>query len=291
MKDFNYSRPATVAEACQLLTKHGAQSKILAGGTDLLVQFREENPKWQGVNFVVDITNLNELRFIREENGLVEIGPLTTHTDLANSPLLQKKAPFLCAAAFSVGSPQIRNRGTIGGSLCNASPAADPIIPLVVLDAVVTIVGPCATRELPLKDVIAKPYETTLAPDELITKITFKAPSENVATAFLKVGRRKALSISRMNIAVALSLDLNGAINTVAIAPGCVFSVPDRVSSVEEILLGKTPNQTLLTKAGEVMAAEMIARTGLRPSSEYKKPALAALTKQCLEKALEAYHE
>lgn len=287
MQKFNYGRPASIKEACQMLSQHGNGAKLIAGGTDLMVQFREDDKKWEGVDFIVDLNFIPNLRYIEEKEGYIHIGPLTTHSDLGSSELLRQKAPFICEAALTVGSPQIRNRGTLGGSLCNGSPAADPIIPFIVLDGEVTVEGLRGKRTLLMKEVIAKPYQTSLALDEIVTGFSFKIPKENTKTSFLKIGRRKALAISRMNIGVALTTDENGAIDSIKIAPGCVFATPDRAGAVEAMLLGKIPDEALLEAAGDVMSGIMIERTGIRPSTEYKKPALEGLTRDVLAKALE----
>ena len=254
MQKFNYGRPTTIEEACQMLAKYGDKAKVIAGGTDILVQFREKDEKWKNINYIVDLNFIPKLRYIEERNGSIHIGPLTTHSDLVNSLLLQEKAPFICEAALTVGSPQIRNRGTLCGSLCNGSPAAAPIIPLVVLDTEVTITGEKGSRKMLMKDVISKPYKTSLAKDEIVTDFSFPTPKKGIRTSFLKIGRRKALAISRMNIGVALSLNDNGVIDSIKIAPGCIFATPDRVISVEAMLKGKVPDENLLLEAGEAMA-------------------------------------
>ena len=284
---YDYLRPASVREACEFLALHGESARVVAGGTDLMVQLRDEDKKWAGIKYVVDISLLDELKYIKEDEDTIRIGALTTHSEIFASSILKGNVPFFSEASNTVGSPQIRNRGTIGGSIGNASPAADPVPPLVALDAVVKIAGPRGSREVMLKSVIVDSYKTGLAVDEIITEVSFKKLPDNAKSAFIKLGRRKALAISRMNVGVVVVLDDDGAACDVRIAPGCIFATPDRVTAAEEVLLGKVPTEELMEEAGKKVSEEMIARTGIRWSTEFKKPAIEALTKRALKEVLE----
>lgn len=286
MFKFDYLRPATVAEACAMLLEHGENARPIAGGTDLMVQFHEKNRRWEGLRYVVDLSAVTELRGISETEKTVEIGALTTHTELNTSALLRKYADFLAAAAGTVGSPQIRNLGTIGGSVGNASPAADPLTPLIALDAKAVIAGKEGSREVLVRDLYVKSGVLDLKPGELITRFVFEKPAEGAHTHFEKLGRRKALAISRMNVSVLLGTDGSGVIRDARICPGCVFAVPDRVTTAEALLLGAKPDEALFAKAGMEVSAEMIRRTGVRWSTEYKQPVIEALTQRALMKAM-----
>lgn len=284
MYQFEYLRPASLGEACTMLLETG--SRPIAGGTDLMVQFHEKSRRWADLKYVVDLSGLTELRYIRETETTVEIGPLTTHTELNRSPVLRQYAAFLAVAAGTVGSPQIRNLGTIGGSIGNASPAADPLTPLIALDARAVIVGNEGTREALVRDLYVKSGVLDLRPGELITRFVFDKLPAGAKTHFEKLGRRKALAISRMNVSVALDTDASGAISMARICPGCVFAVPDRVATAEALLLGKQPDEALFAQAGREVSAEMIRRTGVRWSTEYKQPVIEALTQRALMKAM-----
>lgn len=281
-----YKRPQSLQEACQLLNEYPDQSKIIAGGTDLLVQLRGEDAKHLGLKSLIDISFLKELDYIVEENEFIRIGALTTHGKIAASPLINQKAFLLAEAARAVGSPQIRHGGTIGGSVCNASPAADPIPPLIALEAQVKLLSVRGARIVPLVDIYEKPYSTNIQGDEILTEISFAGLSEKARTAFLKLGRRKALAIARMNIAVYIELDNEGKIAKARISPGSVLPKPGRVLAAELVLLGRTPDLELFHEAGQKVSEEMIMKSGVRWSTEYKKPVIEALTKRCLEKAL-----
>lgn len=284
---FDYLRPKSVEECCGLLEEFTDKAKIIAGGTDLMVQIRDKDKRFKNINYVIDITHLEtQLHYLTENDDYVFIGPLTTHTELEGSDIVQNAAKFLSHAASTVGSPQIRNRGTIGGSIGNASPAADPLTPLIALDALVKITGTNGVRESKLKDLYIKSGVLDLKPGEMITEILFHKLPDGSKTAFEKLGRRKALAISRLNTSVILHLDDAGLIDFARIAPGCIFATPDRVESAEQLLLGKKPSVDLFFEAGKEVSAEMIRRTGIRWSTEYKQPAIEALVQRALLKAL-----
>lgn len=287
MFKFDYLRPASVKAACELLAQHGESAKIIAGGTDLMVQIRDEDKKWANIKYVVDIGHLKEMKYIKEDGDYIRIGALSSHSDIVKSKILQEYAPFFCEASNTVGSPQIRNMGTIGGSIGNASPASDPVPPLIALDAEVRIMGIGGERTVSLKSIFANSYKTTLNIDEIITEISFKKLPSEARSVFLKLGRRKALAISRMNVGVVVVVDDRGIVTDIRIAPGCIFAVPDRVKIAEDVLLGKSPTKDLLIEAGRKVSEEMINRTGIRPSTEFKKPAIESLTTRALSQVLE----
>ena len=132
MFKYDYYRAETPDEVCEVLARYQGKARIVAGGTDIMVQIREKDKRWKELECLLDLSFLeDELRYIREEGDQIHIGALTTHTDLERSEVIERWIPFLGKAASTVGSPQIRNRGTIGGSICNASPAADPLTLLV----------------------------------------------------------------------------------------------------------------------------------------------------------------
>ncbi len=281
-----YKRPDSLQEACQLLEKYNKQSRVIAGGTDLLVQLRGDDSKHANLKYLIDISFLKELDYIIEDNDLIRIGTLTTHDKISKSSLINEEAYFLLEAVNTVGSPQIRHKGTIGGSVCNASPAADPIPPLIALDAQVKLLSSRGTRVVSLVSIFEKPYSTNIAADEILVEILFKKLPTNSKTAFLKVGRRKALAIARMNIAVGVTLDEEGNVSEVRISPGSVLPQPGRVTAAEEILLGNNPSLDLIDEVGKKVSEEMIKSSGIRWSTEYKEPVIEALTKRCLKKAL-----
>ncbi|ATW25839.1 FAD binding domain-containing protein [Candidatus Formimonas warabiya] len=286
MMRFAYLRPTTIKETCELLNRYGRAAKVIAGGTDLMGQIRDEDEKLAGLQYVIDISGIDELGCIEEDSNEIRIGPLVTHDQISSSPLLRTAVPFLAEACSTVGSPQIRHRGTLGGSVCNASPAADPVPVLIALDANVKLESVRGVRVLPLVGIFEKPYRTNIAADELLTEISFMRLPIGSRTAFIKLGRRKALAIARMNVAVSVTLDEVGRVIEARIAPGSVLPKPDRVSGAEEVLVGNEPKSELIEQAAEKVAEEMIKRSGIRWSTTYKEPVIAVLTRRALNQAL-----
>jgi CO/xanthine dehydrogenase FAD-binding subunit len=281
---FDYVAPGSMEELCKFFQNHGDDARILAGGTDLLLSL-EKNEDTPG--FVVDITRIAELSRLSDEGDSVFIGATATHTDLAESGLVRREALFLSEAAGSVGSAQIRNTGTLGGNIANASPAADTLPPLIALDAEVFIVGRNGQRRLPLIHLFAGPYRTVLPPHELLSGVRFPKLPSGAGTCFLKLGRRRALSISRISIAVALVLGSSGRIQDARICPGAVMPVPSRIVPAEQGLLGHFPSPDLFEKAGEKVAQNMVAVAGRRTSSPYKEPVVKTLVQRALAIAAE----
>lgn len=286
MFQYNYYRANSIEDVCEKLAKYKEKIRIIAGGTDIMVQIREKDQKWKDLDWLLDITSLDaELRVIREEEQKIRIGALCTHTDLERSEVIQKYLPFLGEASATVGSPQIRNRGTIGGSICNASPAADPLTPLIAADTEVVIQGLHGTRQVSLKEFYLGKGAIDLQEGEFVTAFLVEKLPAGARTAFVKLGRRKALAISRLNVSVVLCMNEAGEITEAKVAPGCIFVKPDRVAQAEELLIGKKPSKDLFAQAGKAVSDEMIKRTGIRWSTEYKQPAVEGIVEDALLKA------
>ena len=280
MQKLEYFRPETLAEALDLLERHGESIRPYAGGTDLMVQLREGAKKLAATQYMMDLDKLAELKGIRMEGNVVSIGAMCSHTEVETSPVILAEAPCLARACSTVGSPQIRNMGTVGGNICNGSPAADSLSPFVALDTRLVIVSKNGERRELVKDMYERAGKLKFAPGELVTRLEFdRVPGYN--TAFLKLGRRKALAISRMNAAVVLKLE-DGKIHDARVVPGCVFATPDRLSAAERHVEGKAPSIALFEECGRLASEEMIARTGVRWSTEYKQPVVEALVRRAL---------
>ena len=277
-----YLQPNTLNDCLLALQEADGSAMPYAGGTDVMIHLRERTEHMRQVRLLVDLSALPELRGIAMKDGKIRLGAMTTHSVAAASPLLGAHAPFLCDAASTVGSTQIRNTGTIGGNVCNGSPAADTVTPLVALDAQAVVRSLSGTRIVPVTALYGR-GGMTLAPGELVTEFLFDSYAL-WQTAFLKLGRRKALAISRMNASVALRFE-HGAIAEARVSPGCVFASPRRVASAEAMLIGQVPSLSLFEDCGKAVSEEMVAVTGVRWSTEYKKPVLEALVERALLKA------
>lgn len=281
MKPFQYISSNSIAETLQILSEYKEYAKILAGGTDLLIELRRNPAKYPKA--ILDIGFIDELNGIYTENGSVILRPLTTHTQLIKSELIIKHAFLLSEAASQIGSLQIRNRGTVGGNIMNAAACADTVPPLVVLDAEVSLQSSNGTRKFKLADFFIKPYRTKANPDEVLTEIKFQKLSEDTKSKFIKLGRRNALAISRLSVATAIKLDANGVIQEARIVPGAALPTWRRIYEAEQILIGEKPSQKLFDTAGKIVSEVMISYTGRRWSTEYKEPVIAALVRRALE--------
>ena len=240
MRPFCFSRASTLEEVLHFKARHRASGLLLAGGTDLIIELRGESSGIEAVE-VLDISSVEDLKGIDlcrnggvepqteakksdppEEGPSVRIGSLATHTEVAESGLLGRSAPLLSAASAEVGSPQIRNRGTIGGNVCNASPCADTVPALIALGAQLTLRSAERIRRVAMMDFIQKPYQTVLEDDEVLDSIEFTSLPAGARSAFVKLGRRNALSISRMSVAVVLVEGPDDGLEEVRIATGSV---------------------------------------------------------------------
>jgi xanthine dehydrogenase iron-sulfur cluster and FAD-binding subunit A len=284
MKAFEYIAVETIAEACGVLAERGAEARVLAGGTDLLIELRRASKETPQV--VLDISRVAALEGIAESDGKITIGPLATHADLMQSESLKRCAPLLGAAAAAIGSPQIRARGTVGGNIMNAAACADTVPPLIALGATVTLQSKAGRRELELADLFVKPYETKARADELLTAVRFPELDPNARSAFIKLGRRNALSISRLSVAAILELGKDGKIAGARLVPGAAFPTWERVTEAERMLIGERPSEKLFAAAGKKVSEEMIKVTGRRWSTEYKEPVIAVLVRRALEQCV-----
>ncbi len=278
MKPFDYAAPKTIEEALALLHN---PVRILAGGTDLLIELRK--PQSTLPQTVVDISHLSGLHGITDEGETIRIGPLTTHAEIERSAFIQRHAAMLSSSAANIGSPQIRNRGTVGGNIMNAATCADTVPPLVALDATVTLRSDAGARTLSLSELFIAPYKTVARSDELLTEIRFIKPSQGSRSAFIKLGRRNAVSISRLSVAAILRLSNEKIVQEARIVPGATFPTWQRIAEAERVLVGKRFSFELATQAGTVVAEQMIALTGRRWSTEYKEPVIAVLVRRALE--------
>lgn len=284
MKPFEYIPARSVEEACEHLARCGRDASILAGGTDLLIEWRRPTGTFPKV--VVDISQIEELRGVAFDDGEVSVKPLTTHTMIFRSSIVRECAPLLAAAAWNIGSPQIRNRGTVGGNVMNAATCADTVPPLIALRATATLRSKFGSRQLGLSDLFVKPYHTRAAPDEVLIDIRFPKLSAGTRCAFIKLGRRNALSISRLNVAALLERSSDGTIVSACIVPGAALPTWQRVREAETILVGEMPSAALFAAVGQKVSEVMIAQTGRRWSTEYKVPVIATLVRRALEQCV-----
>lgn len=284
MKGPGYRRCGSLREALELKSRLGKRCIILAGGTDLVINLRAGKADLSGA-VICDISSILDCRFIRKEGGKIRIGPLVTHADLEESGILRSLARVLSEAAGSVGSPQIRAMGTIGGNVCNASPSADTVPALLACDAVLELASARGERDLDLSRFLKRPYGTDIRADEILSCITLTCPPRGAGMSFLKLGRRNACSIARMNFAAVLGKGREGRMRRVRVAAGAVAPVAMRFLEIENFLEDKKPSSELFQEAGRMMARKMIEVSGRRWSTPYKEPVVASLLRRVLEQA------
>ncbi|MCS7060700.1 MAG: FAD binding domain-containing protein [Anaerolineae bacterium] len=271
---FDYIRAKSIDEAVALLNDPHCVSRPLAGGTDVLVQVRHGPPSFQRL---VDISRVPEMKIIEQRGDEIYIGAAVTYTEIIESRLLQETATCLVEASRLVGGPAIANAGTLGGNVANAAACADGTPPLVCLDAVAHIRSLNGWRAAPVAELITGPHQTALHRGELITHFTFPILPSSARSVFLKLGRRNAQAIARLNVAAAGGLGADGRINFARVVPGSTLSHLRRFVEVETLLIGEAPSTELCETAGAEAGRVMVEATGRRWSTEYKEIALHGL--------------
>lgn len=282
MLDFSFYAPRSWDELYFLLDQD--EARLIAGGTDLIPLMRSRQVQPQ---LLVDLHHLPDLRRIRHVNGTISIGALSTHSDLARSELCRSRAPLLASAAASVGSPQIRSRGTIGGNIATASPAADTVPALLALDAEVVLVSRGGERHVPLHELLLGPGQIAIEQGEVIAKVRFSPLAPGSGSAFLKVGRRNALAVSVVNVAVLLGLH-EGTVQEARIAVGALAPTVLRCRAVEQALQGMPLNEDNVLGACKALQSEIAPVTDLRAPASYRRLAAEALLRRALLRAGQA---
>jgi CO/xanthine dehydrogenase FAD-binding subunit len=275
MDQFGYVQAVSISDAVTLLNEAGLRSRPLAGGTDILLQLRHE-PHY--CDRLVDISQLPDLHRIVERDGWVHIGAAATFTEVMENPVIRATAPVLTQACATVGAVQIRNMGTLGGNVANAAACADSLPALVCLDATARILTPEGKQEIPVSQFVTGPNRTSLPPGGLLVSLGYPIPAEGSRSAFLKLGRRNAMAISRLTVAALGRVDSNNVITEARLVTGSATPHIERLVAVEQTLVGEQPSAELYQQAATVTVDEMIRLAGYRWSSEFKVPALTAMT-------------
>jgi CO/xanthine dehydrogenase FAD-binding subunit len=282
MSEFTYVRAHSLDEALALLNEPGVRCRVLAGGTDLVNQFRQGDVS---CDRVVDVAHVPELRGI-EDGNLIRIGAVVTHAEIAESILLRERAPLLVLACRQIGSPQIRNIATIGGNVANAAACADTLPVLVCLNANAVVVSASGVERVPVTDLVTGVYQTLLPPGGLIQAFEFEAPPQGSRMSFQRIGRRQAMSIARLSVAALGAVDSENDVSLLRVVPGAAFARFRRAISVEDLLVGQKPTAPRIAEAGKEMARLFLQESGGRWSAQYKEQAIAALTERALHEVL-----
>jgi len=275
-----YYTPQSLEDALKLLAEHREKARLVAGGTDLLVEIERGIRSPQVIIDITRIPGLDEISQDPQKN--IHIGPLVTHNQLVGSALCRDRAFPLVKACWEIGAPQIRNRGTIAGNLVTASPANDTITPLWALGASVTLQSIRGSRTLPFEKFFVDVRKTALEPDEMVVDISFPALAPYQIGAFEKLGLRRAQAIAIVNVAVVLSM-LADTVTGARITLGSVAPTIIRAEEAERFLSGKVLTRDVCARAGELAAQPIVPISDVRGSAEYRRYMAATLTRHALE--------
>ena len=274
-----YFQPETLREASELLGFYPEEAKLLAGGTDLLNQLPQRSE--QGIK-IVSLRRISELRGIRQDKaGDVFIGAMTRHADVAGSPVLRQEFPALAKASSLVGSPSIRNLGTIGGNIVNASPSAETAPPLLVYRARAVVWSPLGEKQIPVEEFISGPSRTVLRRGEILKGFVLEK-AENLKARYEKLGARKAQEIAIVNVCVSLNAEKSSKLSEVRIALGAAAPKPFRARRAEAHLRVERIAGNRITEAGRLAMSEATPISDLRASADYRREMIAVLVEKLI---------
>jgi carbon-monoxide dehydrogenase medium subunit len=286
MQSFSYIAPKSINEAISLLGSRNGNARFLSGGTDLLVQLREGR---RTASLVIDIKNIPELtQIVFDSMTGLRIGAATACHDICSNPSVQKHYPGLIDGIHLIGGVQIQNRASVGGNLCNASPAADSIPALIVHAAQCNITGPNGSRTLPVEEFCIAPGKNALQPNELLTSINVSTPKENFGASYLRFIPRNEMDIAVVGAGASVVLDdTKKHFVSARIALGAVAPTPLLASDAGAFLAGKAITHANVKEAARI--AQTIAKpiTDLRGTAEHRKHLVAVLVERTLDKAIE----
>jgi len=282
-----YLFPSSVEEALAMLAEREGRARVVAGGTDLIIELTEGR---RAADCLVDITRIPELGKITLKDGIIVVGANVTHRQASESPLIRERATVLAQACHAVGSLQIRNVGTLGGNVVNAMPAADGTTALLALEAEAEIADGAGRKWVPLPDLFAGPGVSRVdSTREMLAAFRFQALSQGQESALERIARRRALALPILICAVVVTLNEAGqAFESARIALGPVAPVPFRASQAEESLRGAPIRLETMARAGEIAMRESHPRSSLlRASKEYRQEVIKVLVRRGLERAVQ----
>ncbi len=274
-------RPVRLADALAALSAHGAHARIVAGGTDVLVELQ------RGVKptaTLIDISALTELKYVRCDGDRIRLGGLATHNDVLAAPFAREAMLPLAQACIEVGAPQIRARGTVAGNLVTASPANDTIAPLLALDAELVLLSARGERTVALRDFFTGFRTTLLREDELVREVSFRALDAAHRGIFLKLGLRRAQAISVIDIALVLAIETDGTVGDARIALGCLAPTVVHAPHAERYLRGRHLDAASCAEAGRIACDDAAPIDDIRGSARYRRATLAALVARALQR-------
>ena len=279
---FEYLAPNAIPEAIALLQQYGDDAKLLAGGQSLvpMMKLRLARPK-----YLVDLNRIPDLNGIREEQGCIHIGAMARHTQIEEDPLIREKLPMLCEAARQIADQQVRNRGTLGGSLAEADPSGDWGPVALALKAEMNCAGLNGKRRIAASDFFTFAYTTALESHEILTDVIFPVPAIGSAGVYLKL-EAVAGAFAIVSAAVQMGLDKNGICQSIGIGVTGRGPVPEQAIAVENLLKGKKITPELIDESGGLIQEGAEPIEDMRGSANYKKKALGAILRRALKECL-----
>jgi carbon-monoxide dehydrogenase medium subunit len=279
---FEYLAPTGINEAIALLQKYGEEAKLLAGGQSLvpMMKLRLARPK-----YLIDLNKISNLSGISEEGGRIHIGALARHVQIEESPVIREQLPMLCEAARQIADAQVRNRGTLGGSLAEADPSGDWGPVALALRAELKCIGPKGERRIAANEFFTFAYTSALDSDEVLTEIVFAVPGPESRGVYVKL-EPVAGAFAIVSAAVQITLDKAGICKAIGIGVTGRGAVPQEATSVENLLKGKTISPELIAEAGRLIQEGAEPIEDMRGSAKYKKTVLGAILRRALKEAV-----
>ena len=280
---FNYLAPKTMDEALSLLSQHKGKAKVIAGGTDLVPKMKRREIK--ASEYIIDLKCIPNLNYIRyDESSGLTLGALTTIHAVEASPIIQEKFSVLFQAAESIGSTQVRNRGTIAGNICNAVPSADTAPALLTTQAKLKLISQKGERTVNIEDFFTGPNETVLSDGEILQEIQVPNLPPNSKGRYLKLAPRRSMDLAIVGVAVVVVPE-DGICKDIRIALGAVAPTPIRVKKAEDTLKGQGFNDEVIERAAQIAAEESHPIDDHRASAEYRRDMVKVLTRRAINQA------
>jgi carbon-monoxide dehydrogenase medium subunit len=283
MSSVQYFEPRTLDETCALIDDSGEDGRLLAGGTALVILMRQ---RLLTPATLINVQHVAELSGIRSDNGSVSIGATTTHHAAACSELLRSQYSALVETFSKVATPRIRNAGTVGGNLAHADPHLDPPVTLMALDACVTARSTRGERQIRLSELFLDYYETSLAPNEVLTSVRLPARQPRAGLGFIKFLPRSQDDYAAVDVAAWVHVDDTAVVADARIALGSVGPVIFRATAAEALLCGQLPGDELLREVGERAASSADPEDDIRGSAAYKRELIKVLVGRCVRLAV-----
>jgi len=285
----HYFQPKTILEAIDILRKFNGEARIIAGGTDLLIDLKTRKRR---TAVLVDISQIKGLDEIKLTGNIIQIGAMVTHSQASKSDLIWRHAPVLAEACSAIGSPQIRNMGTLVGNIVNAQPAADAALALIAMGTSVRIVSQNEEHVVPVEKLYRDVGESLVdSTREIVTELEFPIPDSRTGSSFQRLSKRKALSLPILNAAIFIRLDeYLKAFEEVRLVVGPVSPIPFRSRMAENLLIGSPVTSEIIEQVGSASSNEASPRTSLRGGREYRKEMVKILVERGVRRALIQIH-